>query len=162
MAVSLPPLLAPGLEVVFVGTEPGPESLRTGFYYANPANSFWADLHVVGLTPTRFAPSDFRRCLTFGIGLDDVFNDPAALRHRIAKAAPRAVCFNSKMAIERLIGEPVDPPWSGEDAAKWANFDGALVWALHDSSPKAQRYWPTRLQELRRLIGRIAAGPSQV
>jgi hypothetical protein len=30
---SLPPLLVQGLKVVFVGSERGPESLSTGFYY---------------------------------------------------------------------------------------------------------------------------------
>jgi hypothetical protein len=34
-AISLPPLLAQGLDVVFVGTEPGHESVRLGRYYAN-------------------------------------------------------------------------------------------------------------------------------
>ena len=61
MSKGLPPLLKPGLKVVFVGTEPGAESLRTKSYYANSRNSFWRDLHAVGFTATMLAPADFRR-----------------------------------------------------------------------------------------------------
>jgi double-stranded uracil-DNA glycosylase len=68
----LPPLLRPGLKVVFVGTEPGAESLRIQSYYADSRNSFWRDLHAAGLIPTVLAPWSFQRALDFGIGLDDV------------------------------------------------------------------------------------------
>ncbi len=67
----------------------------------------------MGLTTTVVAPTDFRRVLTFGIGLDDVYDDPAALRRRIVDAAPRAVCFNSKAALARVAGADVSPPWAG-------------------------------------------------
>jgi G:T/U-mismatch repair DNA glycosylase len=145
---SLGPLLAPGLKVIFVGTEPGAESLRTGCYYANSRNSFWRDLHTVGLTSTAIVPADFRDALTFGVGLDDVYQEPAALRRRIKAAAPRAVCFNSKAALARVAIDELRGAWAGEDAGRWVSFPGSLVWALHDSSPTAVAYRGLRLQEL--------------
>ena len=93
--------------------------------------------------------------LTFGIGLDDVYGDPAALRRRILEAAPRAVSFNSKAALARVAGEKVSPHWSGAEASRWVRFPGVLVWALHDSSPMASAYWALRLEELRALWRRI-------
>lgn len=152
---ALRPLLAPGLKVVFVGTEPGGESLGTGCYYANPQNSFWRDLAVAGFTPSQLAPADFRRALTYGIGLDDVCGDPAAVSRRLEKAAPSAICFNSKAALARMAGE-VASPWSGEDAATWVSFPGSVVWALHDSSPAARGFWPLRVRELRALAEAVA------
>lgn len=106
MSSSLPPLLTLGLKVIFVGTEPGAESLRTGCYYGNSRNSFWRDLHTVGLTLRVMGPSNFREALTFGVGLDDPYLEPAALRRRIQAAAPRAVCFNGKAALARVAMTP--------------------------------------------------------
>jgi G:T/U-mismatch repair DNA glycosylase len=155
MGSGLPPLLAPGLNVVFVGTEPGSESLRTKSYYANNRNSFWHDLFESGLTPTVIAPSEYKRALTLGIGLDDVYLDPRGLRRRIEAAAPRSVCYNSMAALDRVASDDVTRPWAGKDASRWVTFPGALVWALHDSSPTAVAYRALRLQELRALVDRI-------
>jgi TDG/mug DNA glycosylase family protein len=124
MSKGLPPLNKPGLKVVFVGTEPGAESLRTKSYYATSRNSFWSDLHAAGCTATMLAPADVRRALGFGIGLDDVYGDPAAFRRRILEAAPRAVCFNSKAALARVAGDDVSPPSSGAEASRWVRFPG--------------------------------------
>jgi TDG/mug DNA glycosylase family protein len=93
--MSLPPLLAEGLDVVFVGTQPGNESVRLGCYYANRSNRFYQHLFETGFTPVVLSPTQFRELLSHGIGLDDVYDDPAALRQRLLAAAPRAVCFNA-------------------------------------------------------------------
>jgi double-stranded uracil-DNA glycosylase len=155
MLGKLPPLLTPGLKVVFVGTEPGPDSLRTDSYYANSRNSFWQDLHSAGLTPAMLKPRDFRDVLAFGIGLDDVYEDPAGLRSRLLAASPRAVCFNSKAALARVAGKEVVPPWSAANASRWVTLPSPLVWALHDSSPTAAAYRRLRLRELLALRRRI-------
>ena len=41
---TLPDLLAPGLDLVFVGINPGERSAELGHYYANPGNGFWPAL----------------------------------------------------------------------------------------------------------------------
>lgn len=156
MPTRLPPLLAPGLAVVFVGTEPGAESLATGRYYANPGNSFWSDMHVVGFTPSRLDPCDFRTLLGYGVGLDDVCEDPRSLRRRLETVRPRAVCFNSKNALGRFCGREIGRPWRGEDAARWASMDGvSLIWAIPDSSGLAAAYHPARLALLVSLRRRL-------
>lgn len=155
MGYGLPPFLGPGLKAVFVGTEPGPESLRTNCYYANSSNTFWRDLVAAGPTPTLIAPFDFSRSLTLGIGLDDVYLDPKGLRRRLEAAAPRAVCFNSKAALERMTDEEVKGAWSGKDAGRWVSFPRSLVWALHDSSPRAVAFHALRIDELQALASEI-------
>lgn len=155
MSRRLPPLLTTGLDVVFVGTEPGAESLRTQSYYANNRNSFWLDLFGADLTPTLVKPSDYTRLLALGIGLDDVYRDPLGLRRRIETVAPRAVCFNSKAALARVAVDAIEGPWAAADAARWTNFAGSIVWALHDSSPRAVAYRPLRLRELAALVERL-------
>ncbi|MEI6665601.1 MAG: uracil-DNA glycosylase family protein, partial [Chloroflexota bacterium] len=50
MVRTLPDLLRPGLDLVFVGINPGEESARRGHYYAHPGNAFWPALSASGLT----------------------------------------------------------------------------------------------------------------
>jgi G:T/U-mismatch repair DNA glycosylase len=152
----LAPLLSHGLRVVFVGTEPGPDSVRIGCYYANPSNSFWEDLNAAGFTPTRLAPCEFASLLDLRVGLDDVYRDPRGLRSRLADASPRAVCFNSKDALQRAAGVAITPPWDGANAADWISMGSAIVWAVPDSSPLARRYRDRRRFLLRELAERIA------
>lgn len=151
MRALLRPLLRPGLAVVFVGTEPGQRSLELGCYYANPSNRFYEHLAATRFTPRRLAPSQFRELLDFGIGLDDVYDDPVALRSRLGAAGPHAVCFNSREALRRVAGvERIRRPWRAAAARRHVEI-GEITWALPDSSWEASRYWPDRLEDLRAL-----------
>lgn len=148
---SLPPLIGEGLSVIFVGTDPGRLSLETGWYYANPTNGFYRHLAESGLTPRQLAPAEFGELLRHGIGLDDVYDEPSALRRRIESVAPRAVCFNSKEALRRFAGvDRIRSPWRAEAARRHAAI-GEITWALTDSSWEASKYWPSRLEDLRAL-----------
>jgi TDG/mug DNA glycosylase family protein len=152
---SLPALLGPGLKVVFVGTRPGAESLRTGAYYANPTNSFYRSLHESGFTPRVLKPSEYRTLLEFGIGLDDAYDDGEALRLRLVRAAPIAVCFNSRGALE-ASGAAITGEWKGPAASSWVNITGvSIIWAVPDSSGLAGRFRADRLALLTQLRQRL-------
>lgn len=43
-------VLAPGLDVVFCGVNPGLWSAAVGHHFARPGNRFWKALHLAGLT----------------------------------------------------------------------------------------------------------------
>ena len=119
---SLPPLLRPGLDVVFVGLAPklGGESLRTGHYYADRNNSFYSDLEATGFTPSRLLSQQDQLLLEHGIGLDDVYDDPDGLRRRIEEVRPLAVCFNSKTALEHFAGRSIPSHvWRGQGAERY-------------------------------------------
>ncbi len=158
MRTYLDPILRPGLTVVFAGTEPGRESLRRGHYYSHAGNSFWADLEASGWTPQRLRPEDDSTLLSLGIGLDDVYADAKGLRRRIERAAPRAVCFNSKQALQRFTSVDPTAGWQGAGASLVASFDGVdVVWALPDSSGRAERFRPLRRSLLAGLRERLQA-----
>lgn len=151
----LPPLLTGGLDVVFVGSEPGADSIRLGCYYASPGNSFYANLATTGFTPTQLAPGEFPRLLDFGVGLDDVYSEPEALRERIERVSPRAVCFNSKAALTRFSGRRIPSgEWRGEGAARYARL-AEITWAVDDSSGEARGYRQLRIEGLRELRARV-------
>ena len=144
----LPPPLASGLFVMFVGTEPGPMSLRLGEYYADATNRFYQHLALTKFTPRRLSAADCWRLPDYGIGLDDVYDNPEGLRSRMEAVTPRAICFNSRGALSRFVDpRPVGRLWRGAAAAQYAEFD-MLVWATSDSSWNANQHWPKRIDDL--------------
>ena len=112
----LPDVLDYGLVVVFCGTAASKASSKAGAYYANGTNAFWRTLHETGMTPRRFAPSEFRDLLKLRIGLTDVAkfvagNDsdlslgdfhPNSLSEKIRLYSPQILAFTSKAAMARL------------------------------------------------------------
>lgn len=153
MADRLEPLLARGLAIVFVGTEPGSESLRLGQYYADPSNRFYADLNAVELTPRRLVPAEYPSLVEYGVGLDDVYDDPDALQTRIDSVTPTAVCFNSKAALARFAQRRIPANvWRGDGARNYAQIgEIEIMWAVDDSSGLCGHH-DQRLAFLRELV----------
>src|SRR5260370_19494570 len=68
----VPDLLAPGLDVVFCGINPGLYSGAVGHHFARPGNRFWPALHASDLTPRLFSPFEERGLLALGCGITNV------------------------------------------------------------------------------------------
>src|SRR5262245_24372625 len=66
---AVPDVLAPGLEVVFCGINPGRVSAAAAAHFANPRNDFWRLLHDAGFTPRLYEPSEQFGLLELGIGV---------------------------------------------------------------------------------------------
>jgi len=62
-------VLAPGLDVVFCGINPGFHSDAKAAHFANPRNDFWRLLHAAGFTPLLVDPADQFEVLRYGIGI---------------------------------------------------------------------------------------------
>src|SRR5215208_1328558 len=103
---ALPDVLAPGLQVVFCGINPGVWSARAGAHFANPRNDFWRLLHDAGFTPRVLAPEEQQRLPAFGLGVTN-----AALRTTRGSGDLRRGDFTG--AAERLaeIAEELRPAW---------------------------------------------------
>jgi TDG/mug DNA glycosylase family protein len=128
----LPDLLGPNLKLVFCGTAPSNASAAAMAYYAKPGNKFWPTLHAVGITPRRFAPSEYPQLRKLGIGLtdlckvhsgtdaelpDDAF-DIGAFRRKLKKYRPEIVAFTSKNAAQSYFGHAVDYGWHKSEQAR--------------------------------------------
>jgi TDG/mug DNA glycosylase family protein len=151
---TLPDLLRPGLELVFVGINPGEASARAGHYYAHPGNRFWRELSASGLLLD--APAnhlDDRRLLEAGIGFTDVVkrvvtdsarvNDSElraavpGLRGRIAYARPRAVCFTTTRGFAAVFpGVRQAKAWGAQPCS----LEGAAVWLMPSTSGRAAAF----------------------
>jgi double-stranded uracil-DNA glycosylase len=116
----LPDYLAPDLDIIFVGINPGVQSAQVGHYYANPRNPFWRLLHGAGLTPRELRPDEDYLMPTFGYGLTDIVKRPSRgvadlrppefrrgrqiLEEKLRVRQPLIVCFNSKTGFVNFFG----------------------------------------------------------
>ena len=71
-----PDILAPKLEALFVGANPGLVSAQKGHNFANPGNGFWRLMHESGLVPRRLLPEEEMELLGYGIGLTNLVSRP--------------------------------------------------------------------------------------
>src|SRR5688572_19819993 len=117
--MSLPDLITEGIDLLFVGINPGLTSARIGHYYAGPGNLFWRCLHESGLTPERLRPQDDRLVLQYGIGITDCVKRASrtasevrssefreavpALIAKIEQCRSLLVCFNGLMGYRATI-----------------------------------------------------------
>jgi double-stranded uracil-DNA glycosylase len=121
---SVPDVLAPGLQAVFCGINPGRASAAAGAHFANPRNDFWRLLHDAGLTPIQLAPEEQFSLLEHGYGLTNAARrttrgsselrrgDFEGTAERIASLAeelqPLVIAFVGKAAYEGTYRERPD------------------------------------------------------
>jgi len=146
--LTLPDIVAPGLDVVFCAPAVGECAALRGHYYAGPGNIFWRLLHQSGMTPHQLDPYEDDTAPTYGIGLVDVVRtsppnrrpvvfDVERFAEMIAAQRPGWVAFNGKHAatvVARALGQR--PPPLG--AASWP-VAGVPVFVLPSSSGANQR-----------------------
>lgn len=167
----LPEILAPDLDVIFVGAAPSVCAARSGHYYAGPRNRFWSLLWQAGLTPRLLRADEDSEVLRFGIGLTAIhpglistsnalLPEPTEeqrerLRARLAALAPGVVCYNGK-DVYRMC--------TGAEAGAWGplpeRVGAARVFVAHSTSGRADRWGADRFwlfRELRRLVEELRA-----
>ena len=83
---TIPDVIAPELNVLFCGTNPGLYSAAVGHHYGRPGNRFWPTLHASGFTPRLFRPSEEHELLTLGYGITDVVLRASTAAHELTKA----------------------------------------------------------------------------
>ena len=87
---TLPDVLAPDLDVVFCGINPGLYTAAVQQHFGRPGNRFWPTIHKAGFTPRLFHPSEQRDLLQHGCGITNV----------VARATTAAAELTSAELIE--------------------------------------------------------------
>jgi TDG/mug DNA glycosylase family protein len=114
-------VLAPGLDVVFCGINPGRVSAAAKAHFANPRNDFWRLLHQAGFTPLQLEPDEQFELLRYGIGATNAADrttpgsgdlrrgDFAGSAERLEalalELAPRFIAFVGKEAYRGAFNE---------------------------------------------------------
>ncbi|RNL85024.1 G/U mismatch-specific DNA glycosylase [Halostreptopolyspora alba] len=120
--VTIPDVIAPGLDVLFCGINPGLYSGHTGHHFARPGNRFWPALHRAGLTPRQLAPFEQHLLPRFGLGItnlvarataraDELTTDElraggSALAGRLAEYRPGILAVLGVTAYRQAFGRP--------------------------------------------------------
>jgi double-stranded uracil-DNA glycosylase len=164
---AVPDVLAPGLDVVFCGINPGLHSDAKAAHFANPRNGFWRLLHAAGFTPRLVAPSEQFDVLAFRIGITNAAyrttrgssdlrkGDFAGSADRLARLAleldPRAIAFVGKEAYRGPFGG------RPEHGLQERRLGETLLFVLPSTSPaNAAVPWDERLRWFRALRELVA------
>jgi double-stranded uracil-DNA glycosylase len=144
-ARTIPDVIAPGLDVLFCGINPGLYSGATGHHFARPGNRFWPALHGAGFTDRRLAPWEDRELLRYGCGVTNLVARTTAaaselteeelvagrreLLARVKRYAPRAVAVLGIGAYRHAFEQP-----KATLGAQPERLHDALVWVLPNPS----------------------------
>jgi TDG/mug DNA glycosylase family protein len=106
---TIPDVVGPGLDVLFVGINPGLYSGATGFHFARPGNRFWRAIHEAGFTERVLDPSQQDDLLRYRIGItnlvarttataaelttDELREGARILLGKVERLRPRSVAF---------------------------------------------------------------------
>ncbi len=142
---TVPDVIAPGLDVLFCGINPGLYSGAVGHHFARPGNRFWRTLHGAAFTPRLLTPDEERALLDFGLGITNLVRRATAgaadledeelkagasrLAAAVAAFRPRAVAVLGVSAYRTAFGRA--------DAGVGVQVEplaGALVWVLPNPS----------------------------
>ena len=105
---AVPDVLAPGLDVVFCGINPGRVSAEARAHFANPRNDFWRLLHTARFTSRLYEPGEQFELLNEGIGLTNA----AARTTKGSGDLRRGDFAGSAERLQRLAQE-LGPAWIG-------------------------------------------------
>lgn len=159
----IPDVIAPGLEVLFVGINPGLYSGATGHHFARPGNRFWPAIHLAGFTSRQLDPSQKEELLESGCGVTNLVNFTTAtaaeltedqlrrgsvnLKRKIRRFEPRVVAFLGLGAYRVAFGRRKAE--IGEQAER---IGDAKVWLLPNPSGLNAHY---QLKDLAALYARL-------
>ena len=159
---AVPDVLAPELDVVFCGINPGFHSDAKAAHFANPRNDFWRLLHAAGFTPRLVEPSEQFDVLAYGIGITNAAHrttrgssdlrkgDFAGSAERLERLAldlrPRTIGFVGKEAYRGPFGGRV------EHGLQERVLGSTRLFVLPSTSPaNAAVPWDERLRWFRAL-----------
>jgi double-stranded uracil-DNA glycosylase len=147
----LPDIIAPHLNVLFCGINPGLTAAATGHHFAGRGNRFWRVFHLAGFTPEEISPEFDRSLLGYGCGVTAVVKRPTAsadqlsraefvaaaaeFEHKIARYAPRFVAFLGKAAYAALASQR-EIAWGSQRA----RMSGAAIWVLPNPSGRNRAF----------------------
>ena len=165
-------VIAPDLDIVFCGVNPGLYSGAVGHHFARPGNRFWPALCASGFTERLLDPSEDRSLLEYGLGLtnlvprttaaaaelDDaeLVKGAAILAKKVGRYAPRWVAILGVGAYRTAFGRP--KALLGRQKETLA---GARLWVLPNPSGLNAHYQPVTLAAMFRALRQAAGIPSR-
>ncbi|HJW92864.1 MAG TPA: G/U mismatch-specific DNA glycosylase [Thermoanaerobaculia bacterium] len=160
--------MAPNLDVLFCGINPGLYSAKVGHHFARPGNRFWPTLHRAGFTPRQLSPSEDALLLEYGCGITNIADRPSAaaaelsneelvagaraLTRKVRKFAPRFLAIVGIGAYRTAFARP-----RAKLGLQNETIGPTKIWVLPNPSGLNANYRPAELVTLYAEL-RAAAG----
>ncbi len=158
----LPDYLAPNLDIIFIGLNPGSYSDKMGHYFARSTNLFWTALYESALVKERLTPLDDVRMNEFGFGLTDLVPRVTPnidsltraefvaggeiLRAKILNYAPRIACFVGITGFRHAFHRRAE--LGAQSSPVWGN---TKIFIVPSTSPRNAYYRPQVIDWFKRL-----------
>jgi len=142
---TVPDIIAPGLDVLFCGINPGLYSAAIGCHFGHPGNRFWKAMHQAGFTDRLLSPYEQEQLIASGCGVTNLVTRAtaraaelsaeelragrAALEQKIRRFRPESVAVLGIGAYRTGFSQAKAPV--GPQPEKLA---GALLWVLPNPS----------------------------
>jgi TDG/mug DNA glycosylase family protein len=152
-------VIAPNLQVLFVGINPGLYSAYTGYHFARPGNRFWPALSASGFTDRLLRPDENRELLRQGYGITNLVERPTLaadelskeellagarkFRAKVLRFRPRAVAILGVTAYRVAFESP-----SAGTGLQPERIGRTLVWVLPNPSGLNAHFTPKALARL--------------
>lgn len=117
-------LIAPNLNVLFVGINPGLYTAAVNHHFGRPGNRFWPALHQGGFTPRLYSPFEEDLLLELGLGITNFVARATATAQELSREEVRA---GGRIVEQKLL--KFRPRWAavmGVEAYRTA-FDRPLA-----------------------------------
>ena len=163
---TVPDVIAPDLNVLFCGINPGLYSGYTGHHFARPGNRFWPTLYNAGFTPRLLHPEEERELLALGCGITNLVARATAsaaeltgaeleegsrnLLARLERYRPRVLCVLGIGAFRQAFRAPKAD--LGEQPER---LSGARAWVLPNPSGLNAHYTPSELAQVYRTFRQV-------
>ena len=144
-------MIAPGLEVLFVGINPSLWSGAVGLHFARPGNRFWRALHEAGFTDRLLSPYEGRELLKRRIGVTNLVNRATAsadeldiadyrrgagrIAAKVRRHKPKVVAFVGMGAYRTAFARP-----RARGGPQDERLAGARIWVLPNPSGRTAGY----------------------
>src|ERR671935_97440 len=99
---SIPDVVAPRLDVLFIGINPSLWSGATGLHFARPGNRFWRALHEAGFTARLVSPAEERDLLKRKLGITNLVNRATASADELSVDELRRGARRVERTVRRL------------------------------------------------------------
>jgi TDG/mug DNA glycosylase family protein len=162
-------VVAPNLDVLFVGINPGLYTAAIGHHFGRPGNRFWPALFAGGFTPRLLSPYESRELLTWKLGItnivgrataradeltqEELLAGAATLRKKIKRLRPRFVAVLGVTAYRTAFVMP-----GATTGRQPQTLEGAVAWVLPNPSGLNAHY---QKDDLARLFGELRAAVEQ-
>jgi len=132
-------IIAPGLDVLFCGINPGQSTAHQGFHFAHPGNRFWKVIHLAGFTRQQLKPEEEQRLMETGCGITMLVERPTVQASELASEELRQ--GGLRLTEKVMHYQPAALAILGKEAFRRAFKQGKVEWGKQPTGIGETQVW---------------------